>query len=73
MCHENQRCAGQVQMLQNVSLAVELKRRIAVLSTDRKISGESWHRAVVVTLQLVDMWIDELAPDYRQCDNPPVE
>ena len=72
MCREdNHRCAGQVQHLQNVSLAVELRRRIAHYreAFNRFPSQNGAMQSMV--LGMVVAWIDELAPDYSQCDNPP--
>lgn len=77
MC-DNQRCTSQVQHLQNVSLAVELNRRVqarlsnAVRSCGVRGSAE-YYAGVADALGLVEAWLNELSPDYSQCDNPPAE
>lgn len=79
MCHEdNQRCAGQVQHLQNVSLAVELRRLIyqriderkAVLHDDTR-DEQIYGVGIIDGLHIALMVVDELSSDYSFCDNPP--
>ena len=62
MCHEtNHRCAGQVQYLQNVSLAVELRRRA---EKARQCFGSETELAQGATggMDLLLLWLNELAP-----------
>lgn len=77
MCHDNQRCAGQVLALQDVSKAVELRRRLQErIEARRQLPSADeydvyFDSGVIVGLQGVIVDIDELWPDYTHCDNPP--
>ena len=64
MCHDARRTADQVQALQNISLEVELRRRIVervgqLLSSDHSspIAAGRWSE-----LRRVSGWLDELCP-----------
>lgn len=60
-----------VAEMQNVSLAVELRRRI-VRYRHLLEPFASYDAAMQRTsLDMFEMWLSELAPDYSQCDNPP--
>ena len=73
MCREdNHRCAGQVQHLQNVSLAVELRRRLNAMAAYRKeLPLTEYGSGFVDGVDIAIGILDEFAPDYSQCDNPP--
>jgi hypothetical protein len=69
MCLDNQRCAGIIQHMQNVSLEVELRRRIAA----QIAKPDTLYFSPKIGLSMVKIWLDELcpSPDYSRCDNPP--
>lgn len=71
MCLDNQRCAGVVQHLQNVSLEVELRRRIANRRAVFDVEDIGFTRGYRSALDSVIAWLDQLCPDYSQCNNPP--
>lgn len=73
MCNDNQRCAGQVAYMQDVSKAVELRRRIAHYREAYNRFPSERGAMQNMALGMVEVWLNELAPDTSQCDNPPVE
>ena len=72
MC-ERRYTAAVVTELQQITLAVELRKFVAVKVSQWRYAQDdgSYGAGFIDAMQLVEQWLEQRAFDYSRCDNPP--